>query len=79
MSEDSNKYYQDVLNQINDETSENYVKQEVFETEHLKGFKDPTKKVGDFFIANSVINMSNLKTMCIRNDDVFLIGYPKSG
>ena len=51
----------------------------MFETEHLNGFKYPTKKVGNFLIPNKVINLSNLKTMPIRNDDVFLLGYPKSG
>ena len=80
MSENSNSYFiSNILKQINDETSEYYVKQEVFEYEQLHGYKDPTKKVNELYIANAIINLSNLKTMTIRNDDVFLVGYPKSG
>ena len=79
MSEDSVNYYKDFIKHMNDETSEYYVKREDFEYEQLHGYKDPTKKVNGLYIANAIINLSNLKTMTIRNDDVFLVGYPKSG
>lgn len=79
MSEEDSSFFVSMQKLISDETSEFYVKQEVFESEQLKGFKESTNKYQGCYIANSIINMSNLKNMTVRNDDVFLVGYPKSG
>ena len=68
-----------IINKMNDETSEFYVKPDEFETEELKGFKPPIKKSQGVYLDNPIINLSNLKNMTVRNDDVFLIGFQKSG
>lgn len=67
------------LKNIYDEKSEFYVKPELFQNEQLKGFKNPTNKSNDVYLLNLIITCSDLKTMPMRNDDVFLVGYPKSG
>lgn len=73
------EFYIELDTKLKDETCEFYVKPQMFETEQLKGYKNPTKKADGIFIANSTINLSNLKTMSLRGDDVLLIGFPKSG
>lgn len=73
----------DFLNELHkwnsDETSEFYVRPEEFEIAHVPGFKYPLKKANNVLIGNSIINVSNLKSLNFKSDDVLLAGFPKSG
>lgn len=64
---------------INDETSDFYVRPDVFEAVQQKGFKVPIRNFDGVYTSNSIVNLSNLKKMKLRSDDVLLTGYPKSG
>lgn len=62
-----------------DENNEFYIKPENFETENVKGFVQPIKKLDGILLFNNVINLSDFKNFTLRNDDTFIIGFPKSG
>ena len=62
-----------------DPTNEFYIKPETFEMENIKGFNGPIKKLDGTLIMNDVINLSNLKYLKIKDNDTFIIGFPKSG
>ena len=59
--------------------NEFYIEPENFETENLKGFEVPIKKKDSIILLNDLINFSMLKTFKPRKDDIFVIGFPKSG
>jgi len=62
-----------------DENSEFYIKPDVFETQEIKGFNAPIKIYDGTLLMNDIINISNLKNLPLRNEDTFVIGFPKSG
>ncbi len=62
-----------------DPTNEFYVEPVEYEREPVNGFKYPMKKVDGIYVFNDVINVGCLKSLKIRSDDAFIIGFPKSG
>lgn len=68
-----------ILEWSKDPSSEFYIKPDEFDIETPEGFKGPVKKYQEILLMNEVTNISKLKDLKIRNDDTFIIGFPKSG
>lgn len=68
-----------VLEWQKDPNSEFYIKPDDFEIENIKGFNGPINKYDGILLMNEVVNISKLKNFKLRNDDIFVIGFPKSG
>ena len=56
-----------------------YVKPEEFETEPVKGLTNPIKKRDGIYVPNEIINLACVKNIKLREEDTFVIGFPKSG
>lgn len=67
------------IKQDSDSDSDYYVKMEKFDRIELKTVKNGYKIRDGVPLMELVRNLSLVKTMEIRDDDVFSIGYPKSG
>ena len=52
---------------------------EKFDSEEVPCLKNGLKKSNGNYLPNYIRNLSIIKTMELRNDDTFVIGYPKSG
>lgn len=68
-----------VLEWQKDPNSEFYVKPDEFEREPVKGFEHPVKKKDGVFLQEDLVSVSLLKEFQLRSDDIFIIGFPKSG
>lgn len=79
MASENNEVLKKLFDYINNETSEFYVTPEEFETVQLKGFNGTVKIRDGVYLENVFINLSILKNLKLRNDDVFLCGIQKSG
>lgn len=64
---------------ISDEKSEYYVREEDFEHAELSTVKNGYKKRDGVHLPSGIRNLSLVKNMEVREDDVFSIGFPKSG
>jgi len=65
-----------------DKNSPFYVEDENLETVPVKGFSNGMKRAkpgSDILLHIGVRNLSNIKNMKLRDDDTFVISYPKSG
>lgn len=67
------------MSQEDDNDFENYVELEEFERLELKSVKNGFKLRDGVPFIDIVRNLSLVKNMEIREDDIFSIGYPKSG
>lgn len=63
----------------NDKTSDYYLEKQEFEWEPVEGTKHGLKKVNNTYLPMLVKNLDSVKKLEIREDDTFVIGYPKSG
>lgn len=59
--------------------SKYYVEDENLEVVPIKGVQKGLKKVDDIYVPTLIKNVSLAKTMPLREDDTFVIGYPRSG
>ena len=55
------------------------IEEEEFKTEKINGLRLGLKVKDDCYLPNYVRNLSIVKTLDLRSDDTFVIGYPKSG
>lgn len=55
------------------------IPEEDYETEQLPGFSDKIRKHKNIYLIDFVKNLSIVKKFKIKNDDVFIVGMPKSG
>jgi hypothetical protein len=62
-----------------DKNSPYYVEQEEFERVDLPGVTRGYKKRDGILLSNMFRNMSLIKNMPIKEDDTFVVTYPKSG
>ena len=62
-----------------DPKSELYIKPDEFETVNIAGFNDPLYTYDGTLLLKDITNISGLKNLELRNDDTFIIGFPKSG
>jgi hypothetical protein len=62
-----------------DKNSAYYVEDENYEIEQIKGFKNGLKKHEGTYLSIIIRNVSLLKNIKLRENDTFVIGYPKSG
>ena len=74
--------FEKMFHLINDKDSPFYVEDENLETVPVKGFSNGMKRAkpgSDILLHIGVRNLSNIKNMKLRDDDTFVISYPKSG
>lgn len=76
---DLKEQYKVLLEQDADKNSEYYVELEEFERVNPKAVKNGYKRRDGVNLPELVRNLSLVKNMEIRPDDVFSIGFPKSG
>nr|QVK45629.1 sulfotransferase [Brachionus paranguensis] len=67
------------LGLIADKTSEFYIEEEEFKEELVEGNEFKLKKFENIFLPGLVRNLSSIKSLELRPDDTFVVGYPKSG
>lgn len=58
---------------------ETKIEEEGFENEQIPGLRLGLKKKDGCYLPNYVRNISVIKSLELRKDDTFVIGYPKSG
>lgn len=68
-----------IIQKETDKNGEYFVEYEDFDRLNLKTVKDGFKLRDGVPLSDLIRNMSHVKKMELRNDDVFSIGYPKSG
>ena len=74
--------FEKMFDLINDRDSPFYVEDENLETVPVKGFSNGMKRAkpgSDILLHIGVRNLTNIKNMKLRDDDTFVISYPKSG
>jgi hypothetical protein len=62
-----------------DPSSPYFVNEENLEIVPVQGMSKGLKRVDDIYLPTLVKNLSLAKTIQVRNQDTFVIGYPKSG
>lgn len=64
---------------LNDASHEFYVEREDFDLIPVKGYKNGLKYSGGIYLPLMFRNSQELKNMSLREDDTFVITFPKSG
>nr|QNH68010.1 sulfotransferase-like protein 3 [Brachionus koreanus] len=64
---------------VSDKSSEFYIEEEKFSEEYVEGSEFKFKKIENIFLPVIVRNLSSIKTLELRPDDIFVVGFPKSG
>lgn len=71
--------YKELLSAMDDPSSAYFVPNGEFEMVSLKGFKYPVKSYRGYMLPPMCRNIEVVKTMSVRENDTFVITYPKSG
>ena len=62
-----------------DPNSVYYVEDKKYKYAPVKGFENGLKKLDDIYLCSFNRNISLVRDMKLRKDDVFICGFPKSG
>jgi hypothetical protein len=73
------EHYKERIEGSSQELSKYYVEEEEFEWEPVEGTKNGLKKRDGIYFPMFIKNLSLIKDIEIRPDDIFVISYPKSG
>ena len=68
-----------ILINLNDPNWEFFVPREKHEIVSIKGTRYGLKKINGLFLPQLCRNLSVIKNMDVREDDTFVVTYPKSG
>lgn len=67
------------LKLLKDKSSDFYIEEQEFEKELFNGYLVEFKKCKSMLLPSMVINVDSIKTLELRQDDTFVVGFPKSG
>lgn len=68
-----------ILIHLNDPNWEFFVPREKYEIVPIKGTRFGLKQINGLFLPQLCRNLSVIKKMDVREDDTFVVTYPKSG